>query len=147
MIHLRNFTVLLVVFSVSVGIAQDKATPITPDSISGTWIRTQKLDDGSRISIMKIITPTHFAAFQRDADGVKHELFQAHSGRYTLENDVMNENYDFSSTPQIIGKNAQCRVTLDGDTLRQTWKSEDGRTAVEVWSRERVKTNQRLEKP
>lgn len=147
MVAIRYFTVLLAIFSSSIGVAQDRETPITPDSISGTWIRLQKLDDGSQISIMKIITPTHFAVFQRDAAGVKQELFQAHSGRFTLENDVMSENYSFSSNPQIIGKAAQCRVTIEGDTLRQTWKSNDGRTATEVWARERVKPNERITKP
>ncbi len=136
-------TVLLVVFSFCNCTAQDRVKSITPDSISGTWTRMQKLDDGSSISIMKIITPTHFAAFQKDAAGAKQELFQAHSGSYTLDNGVMNEKYSFSSNPQIIGTSAQCQVTIDGDTLRQTWKANDGRTAVEIWTREVAKPKEK----
>lgn len=129
------------------GRPKDHELPVTSDSISGTWVRIQKLDDGSQLSIMKIITPTHFAAFQQDAAGNKQELFQVNSGRYTLENDLMNENYMFSSNPQIIGKTSTCRVTIEGDTLRQTWKSDDGETAVEVWTRDRTERTERKPNP
>ena len=109
--------------------------PIKRDSICGTWVRTQKLADGASNSLMKIITLTHFAVFQQDSARNNGNVFQAHSGTYKLENDVMIEVYDFSSSPATVGGTGRSRLEMKGKTLRQTWTQRNGTPVVEEWSR------------
>ena len=111
------------------------ANPVIRESICGTWVRTQKLADGSSNSLMKIITPTHFAVFQQDSARKNGKVFQAHSGTYKLQNDVMVEVYEFSSSPATVGGIGRSRLEMRGKTLRQTWTQKDGTPVVEEWNR------------
>ena len=124
---------MVVLFTSNICYCLGEDKPVTPETISGTWSRTEILADGSQVSLLKIITPTHFAVFQQDAAGKNRQLFQAHSGRYSLQEDVMIEEYLFSSDPRIVGRSGKCRITLEGETLKQTWPLPDGSTSVEVW--------------
>lgn len=109
--------------------------PANQKSICGTWVRTQKLADGASNSLMKIITPTHFAVFQQDSARKNGNVFQAHSGTYKLENGVMIERYEFSSSSAIVGRVGRSRLEIKEKTLRQTWTQKNGTPVVEEWSR------------
>jgi hypothetical protein len=124
-------TVLLV----SSTFGEQKTNPVKQESICGTWVRTQKLADGSANSLMKIITPTHFAVFQQDSARKNGNVFQAHSGTYKLENDVMVEVYEFSSNPATVGRTGRSRLEVNAKTLRQTWTPKNGTPVVEEWNR------------
>jgi hypothetical protein len=63
---------------------EQTTNPVKRESICGTWVRTQKAADGTSNSLMKIITPTHFAVFQQDSARKNGNVFQAHSGTYKL---------------------------------------------------------------
>jgi hypothetical protein len=126
------------------GYSDDAVEAVKPDAICGTWVRTQKLADGSQISVMKIITPTHFAVFQQDAAKVNRDVFQAHSGRFSLQDGLMTETYEFSSNPNAIGKTSKCRLAVDGDKLRQTWTRNEGPTIVEEWDRLRPQNKEKV---
>jgi hypothetical protein len=84
---------------------------------------------------MKIITPTHFAVFQQDSARENANAFQAHSGTYKLEKDVMVEVYEFSSRSATVGRIGKSRLQIKGKTLRQTWTQKDGTQIVEEWER------------
>ena len=114
----------------------EKSTdPVNRESICGTWVRTQKLVDGSSNSLMKIITPTHFAVFQQNSAKETANAFQAHSGTYKLEKDVMVEVYEFSSNSATVGRTGKSHLQIKGKTLRQTWTQKDGTQIVEEWER------------
>lgn len=132
----KHFLVLIVaVLLASNTFGEKPPNPANQESICGTWVRTQKLADGASNSLMKIITPTHFAVFQQDSARKNGNVFQAHSGRYTLENDVMIEVYEFSSSSAYVGRIGKSRLEIKGKTLRQGWTQNDGTQIVEEWKR------------
>lgn len=132
----KHLLILIVAASLAGSTFGEKPpNPANRKSICGTWVRTQKLPDGATNSLMKIITPTHFAVFQQDSARKNGNVFQAHSGRYTLENDVMIEVYEFSSSPAIVGRVGRSRIEMKEKTLRQTWTPKNGTPVVEEWSR------------
>lgn len=131
----KCLAMIVVLLSVP-GYGQDGILPEKADSIFGTWVRTQKQTDGSQISLMKIITPTHFAVFQHDSAKVKDPAkFQSHSGQYLLRDGLMLETYEFSSNPAILGQTGKCRVTVNNNKLQQTWTLQDGSKSIEEWER------------
>lgn len=132
----KHLLILIVtVFLASSTFGEKSTNPTNRKSICGTWVRTQKLADGASNSLMKIITPTHFAVFQQDSARKNGNVFQAHSGTYKLENDVMVEVYEFSSSPATVGRTGRSRLELKGKTLRQTWTQKNGTPVVEEWNR------------
>jgi len=132
----RHLLILIVtVFLASSTFGEKPPNPTNRKSICGTWVRTQKLADGASNSLMKIITPTHFAVFQQDSARKNGNVFQAHSGTYKLENDVMIEVYEFSSSSATVGRIGKSHLEIKGKTLRQTWVRKDGTQIVEEWER------------
>lgn len=132
----KHFLVLIVaVLLASNTFGEKPPNPANQESICGTWVRTQKLADGASNSLMKIITPTHFAVFQQDSARKNGNVFQAHSGTYKLENGVMAEAYEFSSSPANVGRVGKSRLEIKGNTLRQTWTLRNGTPVVEEWQR------------
>jgi hypothetical protein len=130
--------VLLLLGTLSLGgfvTGEERKLSTLADQLCGTWTRTQQQADGSTIFLMKIITPTHFAVFQQDSVNPRNTAFQAHAGRYTLNDDALTEIYEFSSTPAAIGKTGQSRMTLQDGVLRQIWTHPNGSTSTEEWKR------------
>ena len=132
----KHLLILIVtMFLASSTFGEKPSNPTNRKSICGTWVRTQKLADGASNSLMKIITPTHFAVFQQDSARENANAFQAHSGTYKLEKDVMVEVYEFSSNSATVGRTGRSRLQINGKTLRQTWAQRDRTQIVEEWKR------------
>lgn len=141
MSHLIRVALIVLIFSLP-GFSEDAVKPDKLASICGTWVRMQTLADGTQISLMKLITPTHFAVFQQDLAKTKSDTFQAHSGQYAIRDGSMLETYGFSSNPKTLGQTGKCRVEVRGDKLLQTWTLEDGSDTIEEWDRLRTGTKE-----
>ena len=110
---------------------------VAMEQLCGTWTRTEVLLDGTTLSLMKIITPTHFAVFQQGTTRQGAELFQSHGGSCRLDGTTLTEEYEFSSSSVLRKTAAKSRVAFDVQTLTQTWTFPDGTTQTEAWTRRR----------
>ena len=132
----KHVPFLIAVLLLAGNVSGDKVPNVLDkQDICGTWVRTQKTGDGESLVLMKIITPTHFAVFQQDSRKRNANAFQAHSGTYRLEKGAMVENYEFSSSPAMIGRTGSSRLEIKGKILRQTWTQNGGLQVVEEWQR------------
>lgn len=103
----------------------------TAKSLEGTWqlISGTLIESGDTTvtnytrnqSMIKIITPTHFAFLNHDLMKGKDStaVFGAGGGRYILEGDQYTEYLEYCSYRDWEGNTFQFTVTIKGDTLTQ----------------------------
>ncbi len=89
----------------------------------GTWSLAEAESPGNPSGIgsrLKFFTGTHWMITQPDPKTSK--VIFHHGGRYTLEGDTMTETVDFANenTAALIGQSHKLKISVDGDTLKQT---------------------------
>ena len=104
-------------------------------NLIGTWTLEEAKAPGNPSGVgsrLKFFTGTHWMITQPDPKTGK--VVFHHGGRYTLDGETMATTTDFAneSTGDFIGQERKFKITVDGNTLKQTGV---GNPYTETWKR------------
>ncbi|WP_425616502.1 hypothetical protein NA78x_000150 [Anatilimnocola sp. NA78] len=137
-------TVLWLVGNASLAVAADDE-----NKLIGTWKLKSVTRGGmtaevpETITILKHITPTHFAGISYDKDG---KFIRSHGGTYSKQGEDYIETVEYTSnegTADLIGKESKFTWKLDGNKWLHRGSTAAGTPINEVWVR--VEKKQRKE--
>ena len=119
----------------------DDPRPADKDKLVGTWRLISSSYNGrdfsfpEGVTVVKHVTPTHFATFIYDEDG---KISRAARGRYELDGDTYKETPEYGTSQnfgEIRSKVQSFRCRLDGDIWHHEGELSSGLRLHETYQR------------